>query len=466
MAFQEDTVPCLNVTHLYGDNLKMKERFVILKETFHKKYGHFPSFFARAPGRVNIIGEHIDYCGYGVFPMALEQDIVFAVSTNDTALYRMSNTNQLFNDFETDIKNFSIDGHQWYDYVLCGHKAILSEGHVTAPVGMNVLVDGIVPKSAGLSSSSALVCCSGLASMKANNIVLDKLSLAESCTRCEKYVGTESGGMDQAISFLAKSGTAKLIEFNPLKATDVQLPDGATFVIANSLRDMSKAENAGEYYNMRVAECRIAAQILSNKFDFNWRNTRRLVDTQNVLNKTLEEMLEIVEEVFHKEPYSRNEICQLLNITDEELIKECLNPTTIHAQSFKLYNRAKHVYSESNRVLLFKKICEQQNEDSLKLLGNLMSESQTSCAVDYECSCEELDILTQICREAGAFGSRLTGAGWGGCSVSLVSSEKVEEFIKVVRSKFYEIDEFRRAKVADALFATKPGCGAAIIDLD
>ncbi|XP_057290502.1 N-acetylgalactosamine kinase-like [Hydractinia symbiolongicarpus] len=448
---------------IYGEEKDVQNRFAALNDAFTKKYGHPPLFYARAPGRVNIIGEHIDYCGYAVFPMALEQDIVYAVSTNNNGKYKMANTNSNFGDYETDVKSFEITGHQWYDYVLCGHKATIDEAKIDVPVGMNTLVDGTVPKSAGLSSSSALVCCSALTTMYANKKNLSKLTLADASQRCEAYVGTEGGGMDQAISFLAEAGTAKLIEFKPLRATDVRLPDGANFVIANSLREMTKSENAGEYYNKRVSECRIAAQILSNKAGIEWRKTRRLLDTQNAMNKSLDEMVQLVEKTFHKEPYTREEVCKELNITDEELIKECLNPTTASSKEFKLYHRAKHVYSEAARVWKFKQICEENPPDSLKALGELMNASQESCAKDYECSCDELDELTTICRESGALGSRLTGAGWGGCTVSLVTSEVIESFIEKVKSRYFECNEKRREKVKEALFATKPGSGAAII---
>jgi len=449
---------------IYLDIEASNIRFERIKDAFINKYGHPPKFYARAPGRVNIIGEHVDYCGYAVFPMALEQDIVFAVSTNESSSYKMANTSDRFLDYDCNVETFQITGNQWYHYLLCGHQALLDEG-VKKPVGMNVMVDGIVPTSAGLSSSSALVCCSGLATMFANGKSLSKLELAQACTRCEKYVGIEGGGMDQAISCLADKGTAKLIEFNPLKATAVPLPDGASFVIANSLREMTKSENPGEYYNKRVSECRLAAQILSKRFGHEWRKTRKLVDTQNVLGKSLSEMETIVENELHEEAYTREEVCKELQISDEELIKECLNPTTATVQTFKLYHRAKHVYSEANRVWTFKKICEEKNDNSLAVLGDLMNASQESCSKDYECSCVELDELTKICRESGALGSRLTGAGWGGCTVSLVPSAIIDTFMTKVKALYYETNERRRDRVTEALFATKPGPGVAVIDL-
>jgi len=462
----EGAPPIFNYSDGFGDGSPYSARLQVLKEKFTERFGHPPSFFARAPGRVNMIGEHIDYCGYAVFPMALEQDITIAVSKNNTKMYQMSNMASDFNDFNTDVKNFEIDGKSWQHYVLCGHKGIIDDLKISNPVGMNIMVDGAVPKSAGLSSSSALVCCSGLVTMHANGTSATKYQLADICTRCERYIGTEGGGMDQSISFLAESGTAKLIEFNPLKATDVALPDGASFVIANSLREMNKSENAGEYFNLRVCECRIAAQILSKRAGYEWRKTRRLAETQGKYGKSLEEMLLVVEQEFHKEPYSREEICKALEITDQELISECLNASTKDAKLFKLYNRAKHVYSEADRVWKFKEICQSGKESALVLLGELMNASHQSCSADYECSCDELDLLTSICRSSGALGSRLTGAGWGGCTVSLVPNEMTGSFLDSVKAKYYDVDERRKERVAEALFATKPGAGAAIIQAE
>eukprot|EP00795_Rhopilema_esculentum_P011467 gene11467-21679_t len=330
------------------------------------------------------------------------------------------------------------------------------------PVGMKMVVDGTVPKSAGLSSSSALVCCASLATMFANGRQLTKYELADICKKCERYIGTQGGGMDQSISFLALRGTAKLIEFNPLTATDVKLPSGAVFVIANCLREMKKSETAGTHFNVRVAEDRVAGQVLAKLHGLDWKNLRRLADVQKTLGKTLAEMVEIVKEKLHKQPYSRKEICEILEVSEEDFISYCLNPRPVSVDSFKLHDRAFHVYSEANRVLTFKQVCEENKSNSLELLGALMNESHTSCSELYECSCDELDELAQLCRDSGALGSRLTGAGWGGCTVSLVPSSKLDSFLENVKGNYYIGRPFREARLAESLFATEPGSGASI----
>eukprot|EP00794_Sanderia_malayensis_P018052 gene18052-19861_t len=450
-----------SLSPIYGDSSeKMEARYDKIKLAFKEKFGREPEFFARAPGRVNLIGEHIDYCGYAVFPMALEQDIVIAASLNNDGKLNMSNTDESFGDFSTSASDYKIDGQNWFHYVLCGHKGIIEHLKIENPVGMNIIADGTVPKSAGLSSSSALVCCAGLATMFASGQKLSKYELADICTRCERYIGTQGGGMDQSISFLAERGTAKLIEFNPLKATDAKLPDGAVFVIANCLRDMKKSETAATHFNVRVAEDRVAGQVLAKLHGLNWKELRKLADVQKALGKSLQEMVDITKEKLHEEPYTRAEICKILEITEDEFIADCLSPRPVAVDAFKLHNRAVHVFSEANRVIQYKQVCDDNKPGSLKLLGDLMNESHKSCSEMYECSCDELDELTQLARHSGALGSRLSGAGWGGCTVSLVPGDKLESFLAKVKQGYYVGKPDREAKLAESLFATQPGSGA------
>ncbi|XP_006628705.1 N-acetylgalactosamine kinase [Lepisosteus oculatus] len=438
------------------------ERFQKLKEKFIEKFGEDPVFYARAPGRVNLIGEHIDYCGYAVLPMAIEQDILAAVSLSKTQTAQLANSNPLYTDFKVSFEDVQIDKSQplWYYYFLCGLKGIQEHFSLSSPAGIKCVVDGTIPPSSGLSSSSALVCCAGLVTLEANEKTLSKVELAEICARCERYIGTEGGGMDQSISFLAEQGTAKLIEFNPLRATDVRLPAGAVFVIANCCVEMNKA--ATSHFNIRVVECRLAAKLLSKAKGLDWSRLQKLGDVQTELGVSLEEMLKTVEEVLHPETYTREEICQSLAITPAQLCSSILSQNTQHVTSFRLYQRAKHVYSEAARVLAFKDVCNEAPARAIQLLGELMNQSHASCRDLYECSCPELDQLVDTCLLSGAAGSRLTGAGWGGCVVSMVPVEKMDSFLQKVRSAYYKPDARRAALEKQSLFVTKPGGGAAI----
>ncbi|XP_074956526.1 N-acetylgalactosamine kinase isoform X3 [Phalacrocorax aristotelis] len=382
-----------------------------LKEMFISKFGSAPKFYIRAPGRVNLIGEHIDYCGYAVLPMAIEQDILIAVEPVKTQVVQLANTNSLYLDFSTSVNNIQINKTkpQWHNYFLCGLKGIQEHFGLNNPTGMNCLLDGTIPPSSGLSSSSALVCCAGLVTLRANGKTLSKVELAEICTKSERYIGTEGGGMDQSISFLAEEGA-----------------------------------------------------LLSKSKGLDWEKTLRLHDVQTKLGVSLEEMLTIVEEVLHPEPYSTEEICKCLGISLEELRSQILSQNTQDVSTFKLYQRAKHVYSEAARVLEFKKICNEAPANAIQLLGELMNQSYISCREMYECSCPELDRLVDICLQFGAIGSRLTGAGWGGCTVSMVPTDKLNTFLKNVKEAYYQTNIQRLALENNSLFATKPGRGALV----
>ncbi|NP_001080687.1 galactokinase 2 L homeolog [Xenopus laevis] len=438
-------------------------RLLKLKEMFISKYGSVPSFYARAPGRVNLIGEHIDYCGYAVLPMAIEQDILAAVQISNDQTVELSNTNLSYGDFSVNVNDIKIDKTKplWHNYFLCGLKGIQDHFSLSSPTGMKCLVDGTIPASSGLSSSSALVCCAGLVTLIANKMSLSKVELAETCAKCEQYIGTEGGGMDQSISFLAEEGTAKLIEFSPLRSTDVKLPAGAVFVIANSCVEMNKA--ATSHFNIRVMECRLATKIIAKARGLDWKNLMKLGDLQAKLGVNFEDIMAIVEEILHPEPYTREEICDCLGISLEELLEKILSQNTQDVSTFKLYQRAKHVYSEAARVLAFKKVCDEAPANAVQLLGDLMNRSHVSCRDMYECSCPELDQLVDICLKSGAVGSRLTGAGWGGCSVSMVPEDKLGDFLSKVQDAYYKLEDRMFALLKTSLFATNPGCGAMVL---
>ena len=451
-----------------------EERYGRLVAKFEERYGRKPDFLARAPGRVNIIGEHIDYSGYAVLPMAIEKDIALACCRNDTQMLRLSNYSESYAECEKSIREPpAIEGHEWFDYFLCGYKGIVGDAGVRNPVGMDVMLEGNIPPSAGLSSSSALVCCAALATAHANGIVMpSKQEFAELCAKSERYIGTEGGGMDQAISFLGERNKAMLIEFNPIRPTDViSLPSGTAFVISNTRVQANKAAFAS--FNERVAECRLASMVVAKAKGLDWQNTRKLLQLQSAVGQPLNKMQEVVSECLHKEAYSRNEICTLLEISQEKLESEYLNNMTKNMQQFELYKRATHVFGEADRVYRFKDAANASDtantdtdttntgNDTAAELGRLMDASHASCSQLYECSCPELDRLITLCKSSGALGSRLTGAGWGGCAVSLVRVDSLESFLEAVRAGYYG----EGGEVSASLFATAPGPGAALCDL-
>ncbi len=455
-----------------------ESRYKSLVTAFESKYGSKPSYLTRAPGRVNLIGEHVDYSGYGVLPMAIEQDIAIACRPNDTGELRFSNTNpSQYPDHTCSVADFPIDRKLivWYSYLLCGIKGMIEELGVKDPVGFDMLVNGSIPPASGLSSSSALVCCAALAFLCANNVDLpSKKDLAEMCARSEHHIGTQGGGMDQAISFLGQPGKALMIEFNPVRPSEVNLPDGYSFIISNTMVTAIKA--AQSYFNTRVAEVHIAARVIAKKRDLDWRKVNRLSILADSLGVPLREMSSVVTQNLHPEPYTRDEICHLLEIDDKELTAECLTEKSKKVKSFKLYERAKHVYEEANRVYEFNSTANAVGggdpnsspspAETAKDLGKLMDSSHSSCRDDYDCSCAELDTLTALSKESGALGSRLTGAGWGGCAVSLVANDDVESFLRKLTEGYYKgKGKNGNLLLTNILFATQPGPGAGIYKL-
>ncbi|KAF3784977.1 Galactokinase [Nymphaea thermarum] len=469
MAHEDLPVPIFTTLEpVYGEGSLLDEasvRFDRLKSTFSELYGCQPDVFARAPGRVNLIGEHIDYEGYSVLPMAIRQDTIIAIHKHEagqaTKVLRISNVNPKYDtctypadpDQDIDLKN-----HKWGHYFICGYKGYYeyakSKGiDVGEPVGLDILVDGIVPTGSGLSSSAAFVCSATIAIMAVFDVNFPKKEIAQLTCECERHIGTQSGGMDQAISVMAKTGFAELIDFNPIRATDVQLPEGGTFVIAHSLAESQKAVTAATNYNNRVVECRLAAVVLGIKLGMVPKEAitkvKTLSDVEGLCVSFAKErgssdLLLSIKEFLHEEPYTAEAIEK---ITEESLTTIfAKSPTSLDvltaAKHFKLFQRASHVYSEAKRVYLFKE------------------------TVSSKLSCPELEELVKVCLEKGALGARLTGAGWGGCVVALVKEAIVPEFILNLKEAFYQsrIDKgiIGNNDLGQYVFASKPSSGAAI----
>jgi len=245
--------------------------------------------------------------------------------------------------------------------------------------------------------------------------------------------------------------------------TDVNLPDGSLFVITNSCVEANKA--ATNQFNKRVVECRLAAQVLAKMSSIDWRKIKKLLEIQTELGLDLGQMITLVEQKLHKEPFTKQELCELLQVTEEEMATTSLSPNTLDLQSFELYKRATHVFSEAKRVHEFKEACG-STSDALNKLGELMNQSHASCRVLYECSCPELDELTEICRSAGAYGSRLTGAGWGGCAVSLIPKNILGTFLEQVKKEYYSKNAHLLENYHLAAFATAPSDGISVFKLE
>lgn len=469
-------------------------RYSALSEAFRDRFGSTPDVFGRAPGRVNLIGEHIDYMGYGVLPMAIQQDTVVAIRCHGSEVHVTNKHADKFKDcvYGTDpSQEVDTSNHQWANYFMAAYKGVFeflkSKGIDPKPIGVEAMVHGTVPQGSGLSSSSSLVCATALALLAAlgQGDVATPAEVAEFACTCERYVGTQSGGMDQAISMMAASGIAKLITFNPVEAEDVILPQNAVFVIANSLAESQKAVTADRCYNLRVVECRLAAAVLCialgrSREEALKVQTLKEVETQVPIgpgDDRATACINVARKHLHEAAYTQHDIEQLLGQPLSDVLSD--NPASMRvvktgglALELKLRDRAVHVWSEAARVPAFRDAC---NDDmaaaSVKLqrLADLMNASHASCRDLYECSCPELEKLVSDAKEAGALSCRLTGAGWGGCTVSLVAAGKEEEFISAVREKYYKplVDsgKLKDESWENVIFASKPGSGGGILRL-
>ena len=453
----------------FPSNNTNTERLEKLLSAFRNAFGgQEAEAVIQVPGRVNLIGEHIDYCGYGVHPMAIEQNILVAIAADKhEQVLHLANVNKnKYPDFKFDLSSTEIKIEKgqphWWNYFLCGIKGVAEDVlSKNKPLrGMKCILDGEIPPSAGLSSSSAVVVSAAISTVVCNEAKCSRSDLADLCARSERFIGTQGGGMDQAIELLAEKGSAKLIEFNPLKATNVQLPEGALFVIANSLAEANKA--AGSEFNQRVVECRLACKVLAKSLSIdNWRSVMKLKDVQELAKKTMEQMATFVQQHLHQEPYTKSELSSILGMSEKEIEQGILTENTKHLQEFKLFQRALHVYSEAGRVYQFKSACDEKK--NLEELGKLMFDSHDSCTRLYECSHKQLDELVSLSKKHGALGARLTGAGWGGCIVALVPEERLSDFVKGLQTDYYDkLEAANGKKTSEYLFPTQPGAGACI----
>ncbi|VDP17188.1 unnamed protein product [Soboliphyme baturini] len=254
--------------------------------------------------------------------------------------------------------------------------------------------------------------------------------------RSERYCGTEGGGMDQAICFLAER------------------------------HKVDKA--ASQKYNERVVECRLAAQVLACYFGEDWKAVRTLRDAQEAGHKTLEEMSMFVKENLHTQSYGIDEICSILKTTEDELMALSFPPDTYSKNKFELQRRALHVFAEAARVYQFELFLKQLTDgtiqltdDAIEYLGKLMNESHISCRNLFECSCTELEDLRTFCLSNGAVGCRLTGAGWGGATVSIVKEKMLDKFCKNLRY-FYKSKGLSDERIAKNMIVSCAGDGAKI----
>ena len=426
----------------------------------------------RAPGRVNLIGEHTDYNGLPVFPMAIDHDIIVVYSPRTDNLIRIVNP-------EFPDRTFALENHiqryasgDWGNYVKAGVQGLINElgGH-DGMRGFNACFYGTVPTSAGLSSSSCLVVASGMVLLDVSGVEMDKLKLAECMARAEWYSGIECGAMDQAISILGERGKALKIDFFPLAVKPVSLPEGYTVVVANSMVQASKTLNARMSYNTRHAVCRMAAALLTERAGLAPEKIKRLGDVYYNIGE--DRIGRVLKENLYWHGYDKVELSEGLKISQDQLnSKFCTTAEGdyIHEppEGFRVLARARHVVSEAARVEDAVRAVE---SGDVSRFGRLMNESHESCRDNYEISHPALEDLVDISREAGAIGSRLTGAGFGGCTVNLVEDGILDDFLGEVGARYFDdaLKSYPEAylrwqeKTSPALLKLKPSAGARVL---
>ena len=356
-----------------------------LQEKFRARFGTLASIY-RAPGRVNLIGEHTDYNDGFALPAAIEFSCwVAAVPRNDKKL--VVHSENLSETAEANLQSLSpaAKGH-WSNYPAGVAWAL--EGAGKRLRGANLLVTSDVPLGAGLSSSAAIEVAVGFALLHQSGLLIDLLELARLCQKAEnEFVGARCGIMDQFIACHGKASFALLLDCRSLEFRMAQLPPGIQLVICNT---MVKHELASGEYNRRRAECEEGVRVL-----------RKVLPGIRALRDVTLAQLET-----HR---------RLLDAT--------------------VYRRCRHVVTENDRT---QEAIRALNSGNLSDFGHLMRESHRSLRDDYEVSCKELDLMVEIASaRPGVIGARMTGGGFGGCTINLVESAAVGAFKKNVAAKYH-----------------------------
>ncbi len=348
------------------------------------------SYFS--PGRVNLIGEHTDYNGGNVFPCAL------TLGTYGVASLRKDNTIRMYSENFQDqgVVEFSLDdltyskAHDWANYPKGVIAFLRKEGHHIEQ-GMDIYFNGNIPNGAGLSSSASIEVLTAYMMKDLFQLEISMINLVKLCQKVEnEFMGVNSGIMDQFAVAMGKKDQAILLDTNTLEYRySPVLLENASLVVSNTNKKRGLADSK---YNERRAECEEALKRL-----------------QTVL--PISSLGEIDSETFGKYQHV---------IEDDVLIK-----------------RAKHAVTENERTLLAVKALE---SNEIEEFGKLMNASHESLKEDYEVTGIELDTLVELARKvSGTIGSRMTGAGFGGCTVSIVQNDTIERFIQEVGTSYEEI---------------------------
>ena len=357
---------------------------------FETQFGRQPGIVVRAPGRANLLGGHTDYNDGYVLPVAIDRAAWIAAAPIEAPEARLRALDM------DEAATFSLDvippaAGDWADYPRGVAWALKERGFELQ--GMEAVLSSTVPVGSGLSSSAAIEVAFGYTWQLLSGFELELRELALACQRAENgYVGVNCGILDQMASAMGAEGHARLLDCRTLESELVPMPDGIAVVVADT---KVRRQLASSEYNVRRAQCEQAVEILGEY----------LPGIQALRDVSLEEL---------------------------ERFKAHL-PEIV-------YRRARHVVADNERVLA---AADALRDGDVVLVGELMQACHVSLRDDYEVSSPELDALAEAAWEVeGCYGARLTGAGFGGCTVSLVAQGAVGGFETHV-SKAYE-DAFER----------------------
>ena len=356
-----------------------------LRTRFRERFGADAKLY-RAPGRVNLIGEHTDYNEGYVMPAAIDFSCWVAIGVRDDHKLVVYSEN-----FGETAEARLDDDHlqrsgKWSDYPI-GVATILQQAGYQLR-GANLYIKGEVPLGAGLSSSAAIEVATAFALLESSGHAIDRVRTALLCQRAEnEFVGARCGIMDQFIAGHGRAAHALMLDCRSLQYRLLPLPESVHLVICNT---MVKHELASGEYNKRRSECEEAA--------------RRIAEVLP-------------------------QVKALRDVTPQQLEEHRSRLSPV------VYKRAKHVVSEDDRVLAAASALE---KGDINHFGKLMYESHRSLRDDYEVSCKELDLMVEIAsRQRGVYGARMTGGGFGGCTINLVNAADTADFQRHVAEAYH-----------------------------
>jgi galactokinase len=355
---------------------------------FETSFGRAPTIAARAPGRVNLIGEHIDYHGLPVLPFAIDRAVTVlaapAIAGNASRARFVTMAAGLpavwgvADEFDLRRPLVAIGGGDWRDYARAAARWLVDT--TGAERGMDALVTSDLPMASGLSSSSALVVACALAFARVNDLAVGRVRLAHELALAEQFAGTRGGGMDQAASLLSRAGHVSFVSFEPLRVEYVPFPDEAVVIVVDSGERAAKSGTARRAYNERRAA---GVEAL-----------RRVAASLDAVGSSYATLLR------------ERAAADLVEAAEEVLDGALLGPF-------------RHTVREACRV---DAAAAALRRGDIPALGRLLVASHRSLRDDLAVSTERLDAIVEVALHAGALGARLTGAGFGGSAIALADA--------------------------------------------